>query len=85
METCSYLGEANGSRVLTEALTADVETVLADQTSGVSADTAIRWNKKVKGLVPMYSSILPRVVGLGWWSKRLYADSEVCAVSLVRE
>jgi len=35
------LGEANGGRVLTEALTADVESVLADQTSGVSADTAL--------------------------------------------
>lgn len=38
----SYLGEANVGSLLTEALTADVEAVLADQTGGVGADTAIQ-------------------------------------------
>lgn len=37
----SYLGEANVDALLTEALTADVQAVLADQTSLVRADTAI--------------------------------------------
>ena len=37
----SYLGEANVGALLTEALTADVQAVLADQTSLVRADTAI--------------------------------------------
>lgn len=37
----SYLGEANVGALLTEALTADVQAVLADQTSLVGADTAI--------------------------------------------
>lgn len=36
----SYLGEANVVGLLTEALTADVEAVLADETSRVGADTA---------------------------------------------
>lgn len=34
----AYLGEANVGGLLTEALTADVELVLADETSLVSAD-----------------------------------------------
>lgn len=37
----SHLEEADGGRLLTEALTAEVEAVLADDTSLVSADTAI--------------------------------------------
>jgi hypothetical protein len=41
IERCSYLEEPNLVRLLTEALTADVETILADQTSLVGADTAI--------------------------------------------
>lgn len=36
----SYLGEADISRLLAEALTADVESVLADQTGLVRADAA---------------------------------------------
>ena len=36
----AYLGEANVGRLLTEALTADVQAVLADETGLVSADTA---------------------------------------------
>ena len=36
----SYLDEANVGSLLAEALTADVEAVLADQTSGVGADAA---------------------------------------------
>lgn len=45
----AYLGETNSGRVLTEALTADVEAVLADQTSGVGADTAVGERKKNQG------------------------------------
>jgi hypothetical protein len=36
----AYLDKANVVRLLTEALSADVETVLSDQTSLVGADTA---------------------------------------------
>ena len=36
-----YLDEADVGGLLTEALTADVEAVLADQTSGVGADAAV--------------------------------------------
>ena len=36
-----YLGEADVGRLLSEALTADVQAVLADETSLVGADTAI--------------------------------------------
>lgn len=38
----SYLDETNVGGLLAEALTADVEAVLADQTSGVGADAAVR-------------------------------------------
>ena len=37
----AYLDEANVGRLLAEALTADVEAVLADQTSSVGADAAM--------------------------------------------
>lgn len=37
----TYLDEANVGALLTEALTADVEAVLADQTSRVGADAAV--------------------------------------------
>lgn len=37
-----YLGEADVCGLLAEALTADVQAVLADQTSLVGADTAIQ-------------------------------------------
>lgn len=37
----SYLGETNVGGLLTEALTADVQAVLADETSGVGADAAV--------------------------------------------
>lgn len=37
----SYLDETNVGGLLAEALTADVEAVLADQTSGVGADAAV--------------------------------------------
>lgn len=37
----SYLDEANVGGLLAEALTADVQAVLADQTSGVGADAAV--------------------------------------------
>jgi hypothetical protein len=36
----SYLDETDVGALLAEALTADVEAVLADQTSGVGADAA---------------------------------------------
>jgi hypothetical protein len=39
----SYLDETNVGALLAEALTADVEAVLADQTHGVSADAAVRF------------------------------------------
>ena len=39
---CTHLLEANVLRTLPEALTADVETVLADQTVAVTAHTAVR-------------------------------------------
>lgn len=42
----SYLGEANVVGLLTEALTADVEAVLADETSRVGADTAKQRRRK---------------------------------------
>ena len=38
----SYLDEANVGALLTEALAADVEAVLADETGLVGADTAVR-------------------------------------------
>ena len=37
----SYLDETNVGGLLAEALTADVQAVLADQTSGVGADAAV--------------------------------------------
>jgi hypothetical protein len=37
----TYLDEANVGGLLTEALTADVQAVLADQTSRVGADAAV--------------------------------------------
>ncbi len=41
----SYLGEADISGLLAEALTADVEAVLADQTGRVGADAATQKNE----------------------------------------
>lgn len=41
MSRDSYLDEANVGGLLTEALTADVEAVLADQTGLVGADAAV--------------------------------------------
>jgi hypothetical protein len=41
MKDLTVLDEANVGALLTEALTADVEAVLADQTSGVGADAAL--------------------------------------------
>lgn len=38
-----YLDESNIGGLLSEALTADVQAILADQTSFVSADTAINY------------------------------------------
>ena len=40
MVAWTYLDETDSSRLFTEALTADVETVLADQTGLVGADAA---------------------------------------------
>lgn len=39
-----YLVEADISAVLTEALTAQVEPVLADERGGLAADTATQWS-----------------------------------------
>lgn len=41
----AYLGETDSSRLFTEALTAEVESVLADETGLVSAETAIGRSK----------------------------------------
>jgi hypothetical protein len=41
MKDLTVLDEANVGALLTEALTADVEAVLADQTSRVGADAAL--------------------------------------------
>jgi hypothetical protein len=38
---CSYLDEANVGGLLAEALTADVQAVLADETGLVGADAAV--------------------------------------------
>lgn len=43
-----YLGETDISGLLSEALTADVDTVLADQTVVVGADAAVSKKKKKK-------------------------------------
>lgn len=45
-----YLDEANVGGLLAEALTADVEAVLADQTGAVSADTAVE-HKKIQSAI----------------------------------
>ena len=37
---CTYLDETDGSRLFTEALTAEVKTVLADETGLVRAEAA---------------------------------------------
>jgi hypothetical protein len=42
----AYLDEANVGGLLTEALAADVESILADQTGLMGADAAIRFRKK---------------------------------------
>ena len=48
----AYLDEANVGGLLAEALTADVEAVLADQTSGVGADAAVRFRKRPQSAFP---------------------------------
>jgi hypothetical protein len=45
-DSLAYLDEANVGRLLTEALTADVEAVLADQTGLMGADAAVKGEKK---------------------------------------
>lgn len=42
----SYLGESNVGGLLTEALTADVEAVLADETGLVGADAAVKEKRR---------------------------------------
>jgi len=54
----SYLDEANVGGLLSEALTADVQAVLADETSLVLADTAMKADMLAIDLAPMIS---PRV------------------------
>lgn len=50
----SYLDEANVGGLLTEALAADVEAVLADETSLVGADTAVKTQgRQVSEICPM--------------------------------
>jgi len=39
---CAYLGESDICALFSEALAADVEAVLADETSRVGADTAVQ-------------------------------------------
>jgi len=53
----SYLDEANVGGLLTEALTADVEAVLADETGLVGADTAVKTQgQQVSEVCPMLLS-----------------------------
>ncbi len=53
----SYLDEANVGTLLTEALTADVEAVLADETGLVGADTAVRSSVSQVFLILIPSSL----------------------------
>ena len=48
------LGETNILGVLTEALTADVHAILADQTTLIRADTAAERQRKEKGRIRNY-------------------------------
>jgi hypothetical protein len=50
----SYLDETNIGGLLTEALTADVEAVLADETSRVGADAAVSTSLAT---VPSYNAL----------------------------
>lgn len=51
----TYLDEANIKRLLTEALTADVQPVFPDQTGLVSADAAVLINIEIpmSALIPI--------------------------------
>jgi hypothetical protein len=51
-----YLDESNIRGLLSEALTADVQTILSDQTSFVGADTAITTISSCSNLFPIHSS-----------------------------
>ena len=55
MSVVAYLGEANVVGLLPEALTADVQAVLADETSWVRADTA---NRKSAHYIPILPQFL---------------------------
>jgi hypothetical protein len=57
----AYLDESDIRGLLSEALTADVQSILADQTSFVSADTAIS-QLSAPALIsshPIYSTLCP--------------------------
>ena len=49
LSKCFYLVEADGVGSLTEATSADVETILADESVAVTADTAIKKGGKEVG------------------------------------
>lgn len=55
----SYLDKANVGRLLTEALTADVKAVLADETGLVCADSAIENHVALAGIFHFFASIKP--------------------------
>lgn len=54
-----YLDETNVGGLFTETLTADVETVFADETGLVGADTAVKFSSASCSLVVSSYSIIP--------------------------
>jgi len=63
------LGEANVGALLTEALTADVQAVLADQTSLVGADTAAPGALAVGARARVPDGFVRHIGGGGWLRK----------------
>lgn len=56
----AYLDESNVGGLLTEALTANVETVLADETGLVGADAAVHNQTLARSLLPTPKPMMPR-------------------------
>ena len=55
----AHLLETNGGSLLAEALTAEVKTVLADETGLVCADSAIENHDALAGVLHFFASIKP--------------------------
>ena len=70
----SYLDEANVGGLLTEALTADVETVLADETGLVGADTAGEKTRQQTFQMPLEIHVYPMTY-------QLFSPFAPCAIS----